>query len=91
MELTVSNSNLHPLHPIWAKALGLQAASSAPPPKPVTASVTAPDTTDGWQVISAVNPRPGAPVAVKKQLGPHVWISTTVRPGDPRYPSALQV
>lgn len=86
MELTVSNSNLHP---VWAKALGLRATSSAPPPEPDIASVNSPDA-DGWQVISAVNARAGAPVAVKKKLGPHLWISTTVRPGDPRYPSALQ-
>lgn len=85
MELTVSNSNLHP---IWAKALGLRATSSAPPPEPDVASANSPDA-DRWQVISAVNPRPGAPVAIKKKLGPHLWISTTVRPGDPRYPSAL--
>ncbi len=92
MELTVSNSNQHSLHPVWAKALGVPTPSSSVSlSKPANASVTAPDTTDGWQVISAVNPRPGAPVAVKKQLGPHLWISTTVRPGDPRYPSALQV
>lgn len=87
MELTVSNPNLHP---IWAKALGLRAHSSAPPPETDAASVTVPDTADGWQVIQAINPRPGAPVAVKKKLGPHLWISTTVRPGDPRYPAALQ-
>ena len=86
MELTVSNPTLHP---IWAKALGLRASSSTPPPEPYVAAVTASDT-DGWQVIHAVHPRPGAPVAVKKKLGPHLWISTTARPGDPRYPSALQ-
>jgi hypothetical protein len=92
MELTVSNSNQHALHPVWAKALGVPTPSSSVlPSKPANASVTAPQATDGWQVIAAVSPRPGAPVAVKKQLGPHLWISTTVRPGDPRYPSALQV
>ena len=73
-----------PLHPIWGKALGLE---SATPPTSVTASVTGRDASGGWQPISAVNPRPGAPVAIKKKLGPHLWISTTVRPGDPRYPS----
>ena len=92
MELTVSNSNLHPLHPAWAKALGLLTPSSTVlPPKPANASVTASEATDGWQVIAAVNPRPGAPVGIKKQVDPHMWISTTVRPGDPRYPSALHV
>ena len=86
MELTVSNPTLHP---IWAKALGLRATSSAPPESAI-ASVIAPDTSDGWQVIQAVNPRSGAPIAVKKKLGPNLWVSTTVRPGDPRYPAALQ-
>lgn len=76
-----------PLHPVWGKALGLE--SAAPPPS-VLASVTAPDASDGWQPISALTSRPGAPVAIKKRLGPHLWISTTVRPGDPRYPSAHQ-
>lgn len=92
MELTMSRSKQHPLHPVWAKALGVPTPSSSVlPSKPANVSITAPDTTDGWQVISAVNPRPGAPVGIKKQFGPHLWISTTVRPGDPRYPSALQV
>ena len=89
MELTVSNPNLHP---IWAKALGVPTPSSSVlPPKPANASVAASQATDGYQVITAVNPRPGAPVGIKKQLGPNLWISTTVHPGDPRYPSALQV
>lgn len=88
MELTVSNPNLHP---VWGKALGLTPTTSHDTPSPpATASVTSADASDGWQVISAVNPRPGAPIAIKKKLGPHLWISTTVRPGDPRYPSALQ-
>jgi len=51
-----------PLDPIWGKALGL---ASATPPTSVAASVTAPDASAGWQPISAVNPRPGAPVAIK--------------------------
>ena len=76
-----------PLHPVWGKALGLE--SAAPPPS-VPASVTVPDASDGWQPISALTSRPGAPVAIKKRLGPHLWISTTVRPGDPRYPTAHQ-
>lgn len=76
-----------PLHPVWGKALGLEPSA---PHTSVAASVTAPDASDGWHPISAVTPRPGAPVAIKKKLGPHLWISTTVRPGDPRYPSAHQ-
>jgi hypothetical protein len=76
-----------PLHPVWGKALGLEPSA---PPTSVAVSVTAPDASDGWQPISAVTPRPGASVAIKKKLAPHLWISTTVRPGDPRYPSARQ-
>lgn len=76
-----------PMHPIWGKALGLE---SATPPSSVPTLVAAPDASDGWRPVSAVTPRPGAPVAIKKKLGPHLWISTTVRPGDPRYPSARQ-
>lgn len=76
-----------PLHPIWGKALGLEPSA---PPTLVAASVTAPDASDGWQSVRAVNPRPGSPIAIKKRLGPHLWISTIVRPGDPRYPSAHQ-
>ena len=76
-----------PLHPVWGKALGLE---STAPTTSVWASVSAPDASDGWQPVRAVNPRPGAPIAIKKTLGPHLWISTTARPGDPRYPSAHQ-
>lgn len=76
-----------PPHPVWGKALGLTPVA---PPTASSATTTATDESDGWQPISAVNPRPGAPVAIKKKLGPHLWISTTVGPGDPRYPSALR-
>lgn len=78
------------LHPIWAKALGIAAAPHHQTPDPATTAVNGASPSEGWQVIHAVNPRPGAPVAIKKQLGPNLWMSTTVRPGDPRYPSALQ-
>ena len=89
MELTVSNSNLHP---VWAKALGLSPTTpSAPQPNPAIASAAASDASDGWQVVSSANPRPGAPVAIRKSLGQHLWVSTTVLPGDPRYPTAHQV
>lgn len=76
-----------PLHPFWRKALGLESAALT---TSIAASVSAPEASVGWQLVRAVNPRPGAPVAIKKKLGPHLWISTTVRPGDPRYPSAHQ-
>lgn len=68
MELTVSHSNQHPLHPVWAKALGVPTPSSTVlPPKPANASVTASQATDGWQVVAAVNPRPGARSASKSR------------------------
>lgn len=80
-------STTEPLHPVWGKALGLESAALT---TSVAASVTAPEASEGWQPVRAVNPRPGAPIAIKKKLGLHLWISTTVRPGDPRYPSAHQ-
>lgn len=76
-----------PLNPVWGKALGLESAALT---TSVAASVTAAEASEGWQPVRAVNPRPGVPIAIKKKLGPHLWISTTVRRGDPRYPSAHQ-
>lgn len=73
-----------PLHPIWGKALGLKSFTRAVENDRRTAS------DEGWQPVGAINARPGGPIAIKKKLGPHLWISTTVRPGDPRYPSAQQ-
>lgn len=89
MELTVSNPNLHP---VWAKVLGFPPTTPPDsPPEPATTSASTADASDGWQVVSSVNPHPGAPVAIRKSLGPHLWMSTTVIPGDPRYPGAHQV
>ena len=34
----------------------------------------------------AVLHRPGAPVGIKKQVGPGLWVSTVARPGDTHYP-----
>ena len=31
--------------------------------------------------------RPGAPVGIKKQVGPGLWVSTVARPGDALYPA----
>lgn len=39
------------------------------------------------RVIPPANLRPGAPVAVTKRLGPGLWISTVVKPGDAGYPA----
>lgn len=89
MELTVSNPNLHP---VWAKVLGFPPTTLPDsPPEPATTSASTADASDGWQVVSSANPHPGAPVAIRKSLGPHLWMSTTVIPGDPRYPGAHQV
>lgn len=102
----MSHSNLSHLHPVWHKALSLQEPAVVHPLGATSpwarsdlaqavavmtgASVNTPAAHHGWQ---ATNPphRPGAPVGIKKQVGPGLWISTTVRPGDPRYPSALCV
>jgi len=102
----VSHTNLSNLHPVWRKSLGLQEPAAAQPldaTSPwarsdlaqaiavMTATSThTPDAHHGWQATSRPY-RPGAPVGIKKQVGPSLWISTTVRPGDARYPSALYV
>lgn len=97
----MSNSNLPHLHPVWRKALGLQEPAAAPlldATSPwarsdlaqavavmTAASVNTPGAHHGWQATHP--PRsPGAPVGIKKQFGPGLWISTTVSPGDARYP-----
>ena len=95
MELTVSNSNLHPLHPVWAKVLDITpqtnpANSSAIQRSPLAAAIAAMtgQTTphQGWQVTNQPH-RPGAPVGIKKQVGPGLWVSTVARPGDALYPA----
>ena len=60
------------LHPIWAKVLG------------ITPQTTSPH--QGWQATSHPR-RPGAPVGIKKQVGPGLWVSTVARPGDALYPA----
>lgn len=94
MELTVSNPNLHSQHPIWAKALGItpQASPSNPAAihrSPLTAAIAAmtgqSSAPQGWQVTNHPH-RPGAPVGVKKRLGPGLWVRTVATPGDARYP-----
>jgi len=37
-------------------------------------------------LINSANPVAGRPVGIKRQVGPNLFISTTVHPGDPRYP-----
>lgn len=41
---------------------------------------------DGWRPTSMCRPEYGGPVTVKKRLSENVWASTTVLPGDSRYP-----
>jgi hypothetical protein len=95
MELTVSNPNLHPLHPVWAKALGITPQTSPANPSairrsPLAAAIAAmtSQTTShqGWQATGRPH-RPGAPVGIKKQVGPGLWVSTVARPGDALYPA----
>lgn len=97
----MSHSNLPHLHPVWRKALGLQAPAGIPSLDATSpwarsdlaqavavmtgASANTPAAQHGWQATHP--PRsPGAPVGIKKQVGPGLWISTTVGPGDDRYP-----
>lgn len=92
MELTVSNPNLHP---IWAKTLGITPQTSSSNPaaiqhSPLAAAIAAmtgqTKPHQGWQVTSHSH-RPGAPVGIKKQVGPGLWVSTVARPGDAHYPA----
>lgn len=94
MELTVSNPNLHP---VWLKVLGITpqaspSANTAIHPAPLAAAMAAmtgqSSTHQGWQATNH-HRRPGAPVGIKKQLGPGLWVSTVVAPGDAHYPFQL--
>ena len=97
----MSHSNLPNLHPVWRKALGLQEPAAAQPLAATSPSVRTdlaqaaavmtatsthtPDAHHGWQATNRPH-RPGAPVGIKKQIGPGLWASTVARPGDARYP-----
>jgi len=54
---------------------------------PMAATIAAPTThiNQDW-LINSANPVAGRPVGIKRQVGPNLFISTTVHPGDPRYP-----
>lgn len=54
-------------------------AQSAPPPRQFLDN-------DGWEPLLPYRPANGAPVAVRKRLGPNTCATTTVLPGDSRYP-----
>lgn len=87
-------SNLN-LHPVWAKALGITPQASPANPEaiqrsPLAAAIAAmtgqSSLHQGWHATSHPR-RPGAPVGVKKQVGPGLWVSTAARPGDALYPA----
>ena len=80
----------HNLHPVWNKALGLAPQPAVETPQPAATAVAPSAASDGWHVIRALNPCPGATVTIRNQLGPQIWVSTTVRPGDLRYPADLE-
>lgn len=90
-ELIVSNHNLHP---VWAKVLGIapdlvpaaDASAASPLAAAIAAMTGASGRSHGWQATHRPQ-RLGAPVAVKKRLGPGLWISTVVKPGDTGYPA----
>jgi hypothetical protein len=91
MELTVSNPNLHP---VWTKVIGIAPQTSPSNPEAIQRSSLAAAIAamtgqssphHGWQATSHPR-RPGAPVGIKKQVGPGLWASTVARPGDTHYP-----
>jgi hypothetical protein len=91
MELIVSNSNLHP---VWAKVIGIAPQTSPSNPEAIQRSSLAAaiaamtgqsSARNDWQATGLPH-RPGAPVGIKKQVGPGLWVSTVARPGDTHYP-----
>jgi hypothetical protein len=91
MELIVSNTHLHP---VWLKVFGITPQSSPANPSaarqsPLAAAIAAmtgqTNSHQGWQVTSHPH-RPGAPVGIKKRVGPGLWVSTVARPGDTNCP-----
>ena len=98
MELIVNREPPPNLHPVWYRHFGFQpqatrpatqtqtvgwAAQAARPaaPRPRSAQEN-----DGWEPTCSHRPPPGAPVGIRRRLGPHTWESTVVLPGDSRYP-----
>ena len=90
----MSNPNLHP---VWIKVLGISpetardtnlATVGSPMAAAIAAMTSSRGHADGWPATHR-SQRPGAPVAIKKRLGPGLWISTVVKPGDAGYPVHL--
>lgn len=90
----MSNPNLHP---VWAKVLGVlpepargtnHASATSSLATAIAAMTGHRGQSHGWQATHR-SQRPGAPVAIKKRLGPGLWISTVVKPGDAGYPAHL--
>ncbi|MDI9330186.1 MAG: hypothetical protein QM527_02495 [Alphaproteobacteria bacterium] len=63
-------------------------ATAAPSPMAVTIAAPSIQVSQDWQINSA-NPVAGRPVGIKRQVGPNLFVSTTVHPGDPRYPGFI--
>ena len=85
----MSNPNLHP---VWIEVLGIEpattrSANAATTPSPLAAAIAAMtgSRSHDWQVTNHLRV-PGAPVGIKKQLGPGLWASTVAMPGDAYYP-----
>lgn len=85
----IDNPNLHP---IWMRHFGIQQKVTLPAsPGAIPAQTLSPvklltSERDGWVPTSPYRPGYGGPVAVRKRLGPYTWATTTVLPGDLRYP-----
>lgn len=60
-------------------------ATTAAGPMAATIAASSIHVGQDWQINSA-NPVAGRPVGIKRQVGPNLFVSTTVHPGDPRYP-----
>ena len=99
MELIVNREPPSNLHPIWYRHFGFQPQATRPATQTKTVGLSATTVArpaalrprpaqenDGWEPTCDYQPHPGAPVGIRRQLGPHTWEHTVVLPGDSRYP-----
>lgn len=96
MELIVNREPPPSLHPIWYRHFGFQpqvtrhpqppAQSSGQASRPATALPHSHQQNGDWEPTCNDRPPYGAPVGIRRRLGPHTWESTVVLPGDSRYP-----